>query len=458
MRIGLDARSLTMPRLRGTGRNLLDAYRLIPALRPEWEFVLYHQRPAEAGRRPTAGTEPGRYVATDTGRNDGDPPWHRPNVRRRQLDLPGDRLGAWLHVALPTAATLDRIDLLHLPANDAPWWCPVPYVATIHDLVPLRLRGELSPAATQAFRRGVRRAVRGAAHLITVSAATRDELRDEFGVPAEKITVIPWAADQHIAARARQPLSDRQRCALQMRYGLGPRWLIQFAGANRRKNARGALDGFARVAPERRQGLQIVLVGCEPASYRRELGVDAERFGIADQCRILGFVPHDDLPDLLRGSCGLLMPSRGEGFGLPILDAFACGVPVLTSNTSAMPEVAGDAAVYCDPNDGESIGRGIAALLDKARAAELVARGRARLAQFSWSRTAEAMCAVYERAAASRRPAWPVRAWNVARGPRPVRSPAATRGGTGVPACVPTVGAAPLQSALGPVITTEEGG
>lgn len=440
MRIGLDARSLTMPRLRGTGRNLLDAYRLIPGLRPEWEFVLYHQRPI------------------DESVHDGDPPWRRPNVRLRRLDVPGDRFGAWLHMALPAEAVRDRIDLLHVPANNAPLWCPVPYVATIHDLVPLRLRGELSPAATRAFRHGVRRAVRGAAHLITVSAATRDELHREFGVPPEKVTVIPWAADQHIAARARQPLADDQRRVLQVRYGLGPRWLIQFAGASRRKNARGVLDGLARVAPERRQGLQVVLVGCEPERYRRELRVDAERLGIADQCRLLGFVPHDDLADLLRGAGGLLMPSRNEGFGLPILDAFACGVPVLTSNTSSMPEVAGDAAVYCDPHDGDSIARGIELLLDATRAAELVARGRARLGLFSWSRTAEAMCAVYERAAALRRPAWPVRAWGAVCGRRPVRGPAATCGGTGVPACVPTAGAAPPHSALGPAITTEGGG
>lgn len=433
MRIGLDARSLTMPRVRGTGRNLLDAYRLIPTLRPRWEFVLYHQRPLEAGCHPTAGTEPGRY--------DGDPPWNRPNVRLERLDLPGDRWGAWLHVALPAAAALDRVDLLHLPANNAPWWCPVPYVATIHDLVPLRLRGELSAAATRAFRRGVQRAVRGAAHLITVSAATRDELQDEFGIPAEKVTVIPWAADQRIAARARQPLGDEERRALRARNRLGPRWLIQFAGANRRKNARGALDGFARVSPERRQGLQIVLVGCEPESYRQELRVDAERLGIADQCRVLGFVPHDELADLLRGSCGLLMPSLGEGFGLPILDAFACGVPVLTSNTSTMPEVAGDAAVYCDPNDGESIARGIAVLLDEVRAAELVARGRARLGLFSWSRTAEAMCAVFERAAALRRPAWPARAWNALRGRWPAETPAP-----------------PKRPTLGPAVTTKGGG
>ncbi|MEW6252647.1 MAG: glycosyltransferase, partial [Planctomycetota bacterium] len=113
---------------------------------------------------------------------------------------------------------------------------------------------------------------------------------------------------------------------------------------------------------------------------------------------VLGFVPHADLPGLLANSCGLLMPSRCEGFGLPMLDAFAAGVPVLTSACSSMPEVAGDAAVYCDPEDPESIAAGIGQLLEPERAAALVERGRARLSLFTWERTAEAMCAVYERA------------------------------------------------------------
>lgn len=370
---------MTSSRPRGTGRNLFDAYRSIPALRPEWEFVLYHQRPL-----------------VDRVRHSDHAPWHYPNVTLRRIEIPGDRLNAWFQVRLPLAARRDRIDLLHLPANAMPAWCPVPSVVTIHDLIPLQLPGELPPRQTRAFRRGIVRGVRQAAHIIAVSAATRDELHRDFGVPPERVTVIPWAPDAHLLAELRRELTAEQRAGVCTKYDLEARWLLSFSGSTARKNAHGVLAGFAALRPEERRGVTLVLVGCEPAACREALAAEAARLNIAASTRIYGFLPHEDLPALLRGATGLLMPSRYEGFGLPILDAFACGVPVLTSLVSSMPEVAGNAAVYCIPEDPHSIAAGIRQLLEPAVAAELVRRGRARLARFSWRRTAEAMCGVYE--------------------------------------------------------------
>ena len=383
MKIGLDARTLTAPRPRGTGRNLLDAYRLVPALRPDWEFVFYHQRPVDQ-----AASAP-------------DAPWNHPNVQLRLIDIPGDRFDAWFQLRLPLAARSDRLDLLHLPANAAPRWCPVPCVVTIHDLAPLVVPDELPPRETRAFRRGILRAVAAATHIITPSQATRNTLHQDLGVHPDRMTVVPWAPDAGIVEGTREPLTAARRAALRSKYELGEHWLISFSGSARRKNARGVLDGFARVPAEQRRGVQVLLTGCEPADYRAALVATAERLGISSDCRILGFVPHADLPALIQGSSGLLIPSRCEGFGLPILDAFACGVPVLTSNTSSMPEVAGDAAVYCDPHAPCSIAAGITQLLDPNVAARLIPLGRERLSQFNWHRTAEAMCAVYEQSGAS---------------------------------------------------------
>lgn len=391
MNIGLDARTMTVPRPRGTGRNLLDLFRRVPLLRPDWRFILYHQRPLSAADRARP-----------------DAPWQLPNVALRQIDLPGDRLDAWFQLRLPYAARRDRLDLLHLPANAAPAWCPVPSVVTIHDLIPLTLPGELSARATRAFRRGIVRAVRNATHIITVSCATRDALRREFDVPEERMTVVGWAPDARVLAATTAQVTAAERRGIEVRYHLGPRWLITFSGSTRRKNAVGVLAGFAQVPSQARGDMQVALLGCEPEAYRAELTARAEQLGIGAHCRVLGFVPHEDLPGLLRGSAGLLMPSRGEGFGLPILDAFAAGVPVLTSNVSSMPEVAGDAAVYCNPDDAGSIAAGIAKLLEPAVATRLVEAGRRRLALFDWERTAAAVCAVYEKCLARSRVSEPV--------------------------------------------------
>jgi glycosyltransferase involved in cell wall biosynthesis len=376
-RIGLDARSIFMPRPRGTGRNLLDAYRLIPSLRPAWQFTLYHQRdvPCEVSQG-------------------------FPNVRTRRIDIPGDRLDLWFQVRLPAAAWRDGVDLLHLPANAAPRRAPVPLVVTVHDLMPLTDVGGCSPVQQRAFRRGVERTVRDAVHIISPSQATCDELHDRFGVDLERVTVIPWAPDRAIATAvgATDGSTMQGRIArVRAHYGLEQDWLISFGGSSPRKNTRGLLDGFARVVRALRDQVQLVVVGCEPASLRAELEEWARALGVRADCRLLGFVPHEDLPGLLSGARALAMPSLCEGFGLPILDAFACGTPVLTSDLSSMPEVAGEAAIYCDPHSPLSIADGLTRLLDGACVERLRAAGYERLREFSWERTARLMCEVYER-------------------------------------------------------------
>ena len=456
LRVGLDARSLFMPRPRGTARNLLDAWHHIANLRPDWQLILYHQRPAPAAPRattitasaaPAQATWPAGLAALLA----------LPNVRSRHLDIPGDRWDLWFQLCLPLAAWRDRVDLLHLPANAAPAWCPVPAVVTVHDLTPLTVDARPSRQA-RAFERGVVRAVRSAAQIIAPSHATRDELCRRFGVPAERVSVIPWAPDRGIvlalerccgqvatgewqapnaqpehaappsasvrsACDDARPAGDHRPFAaagslsgedgapagagatwqieqVRARYGLRRQWLLNFSGSAPRKNALNLLRAFARLRPDARRDVQLVLVGCEPPSFRRQLAAAGARLGIGERCRLLGFVPHDDLPWLLRGARGMVMPSLAEGFGLPILDAFACGTPVLTSDLSSMPEVAGDAAEYCNPRDPESIAAGMARLLDPVVAGRLRQAGTARLRQFSWERTARLMCEVYERAAA----------------------------------------------------------
>ena len=368
-----------MPRPRGTGRNLRDAYRLIPSMRPDWDFVLYYQR------------EAGEIAATLA---------DQPNVRLRHIDIPGDRFDLWFQVRLPLAAWRDGIDLLHLPANAAPLWCPVPSVVTVHDLIPLTVEEEQNAVSRRSFERGVRRAVRSAGRIISPSEATRLGLCREFRVCPERVSVIPWAPDAGItSAELHQGTAEPPATVEQVRerHELAREWLLNFSGASPRKNAVRLIDSFAAVAPELREGVQLVLLGCEPASYRAELAARCARHGLKDTCRLLGFVPHADLPALLGGARGLLMPSLCEGFGLPILDALACETPVLTSNLSSMPEVAGEAALYCDPRDASSIAAGIVAILDSDTAKRLRREGHSRVREYTWQRTARLMCETYER-------------------------------------------------------------
>ncbi|MFH1746384.1 MAG: glycosyltransferase family 1 protein [Planctomycetota bacterium] len=384
MNIGLDARSIFSPRPRGTGRNLLDAYRLIPALRPDWRFVLYHQH--ERDQCPHANAAVPRWPT---------------NVRLRRLDIPGDRLGAWLQIRLPLAAWRDGLDLLHLPANTAPIYCPVPTVVTVHDLAPLKVPDEASPRQRRQFRRGIQRALRSAAHIITPSQATCDELCADFDVDSEHIAIIPWAPDNSLLTES----NPAALTTVRDHYGLNRPWLLHFSGRARRKNVAGVIAALRLLPPEIRATYQTVFVGCGTVSERAHLQDQVIQAGIADDCRILGFVPHEEVSALLRGAHALLIPSLHEGFGLPILDAFTCRVPVLASQCSSLPEVAGDAALYCDPTAPPSIAAGITRIVRDDVRRDLIRRGAERVSQFTWERTARQMCEVYQRCRVHKRAA-----------------------------------------------------
>ena len=383
VRIGIDARSLFSPRPRGIGRTLYDFFALLPELRPDWQFVLYHQNPERACALSTPHAEP---------------PWQASNVRTRRFDLRGDRLDAWFQIGLPLHAWRDGLSLLHCPANAAPRFSPTRLVVTIHDLIPLQIEGELNAVETQRFARGVRRAVRSAARIITPSAATRAALTAHFDVPPQRVSVVPWAADTALAARL--PLAQRAAVqeALRTRLDVSTPWLLNFSGQSRRKNATGLLQAYARLSADERGTAPLVLTGVEPAPFRAQLRELIATLGIERDCRLLGFVDLDELAALLAGARGVAIPSLCEGFGLPILDAFAAAKPVLAGQASSLPEVGGDAAVYCDAFEIDSITAGLRALLDDAANAIRVERGARRLAEYSWRQTAVGIANAYERA------------------------------------------------------------
>ena len=149
---------------------------------------------------------------------------------------------------------------------------------------------------------------------------------------------------------------------------------------------------------ELRCEVQFVLVGVEPIKQRAELTKLIGELGIAENCAVFGFAPEEDIAPLLSGADALAFCSLYEGFGLPILDAFRCETAVLTSNVSSMPEVAGEAVVYCDPGDCSSIAEGMTRLLRDADLRDLlVRRGRERVQRFTWEGPAETICRILEK-------------------------------------------------------------
>jgi glycosyltransferase involved in cell wall biosynthesis len=318
-----------------------------------------------------------------------------PNFSLRSLPLP--RL--WTHARLGPALMRDRPALLFVPAHVIPLRHP-PSVVTIHDLGYLTF-----PEAHTARRRlelhlTTRWSLRAARHVIAISRATRDDLVRHYGAEPARISVI-----HHGLSPAFRPAEDdAAAAATRARHGLGGPYFLYVGTIQPRKNLVRLIEAFARAMPH------LTLAGAAPllALAGRQGWLSAaitrraHELGVADHVRFLGYVPDHDLPALLAGSLAFVFPSLYEGFGMPVLEAMACGAPVLTSTSSALPEVAGDAALLVDPADTDAIAAGLARLASEPDLRlTLRARGLARAAEFSWDRCARATLEVLRNAAGS---------------------------------------------------------
>ena len=371
MRVGVDMRAVYQLRRRGTGKNLLDLYTTLARMQPDWRFVMFHR-----------------------GRSGDDPFEQFENVESCKIDISGDRLNLWQQIRLPLAARWAGVDVLHCPANRAPRWPIVPMVVTIHDLIPLD--SDTGDKAASRWWRNVTRAAKNARRIITPSQFTRENIVNRLHVQSDKVVVNHWAPD-----RGCQRVTDADRLArIRSQYGLdaGRPYVFGFGAADPRKNTRGILMAWAKLPGAMRQAYQLLLVGIDETAME-PLRTQVQRLGIADSCVLAGFADEADLPVIVSGATAMCYPSLSEGFGLPILDAFVCRTAVLTSSTTSLPEVAGDAAVLVAPDDPAAIADGLMRLLDdEALRAHLVARGAERVETFTWPACGRRVSAVLEEA------------------------------------------------------------
>lgn len=263
----------------------------------------------------------------------------------------------------------------------------LPTVLTMYDLIPLLFPQYTSARARLLFRWMAGAALRSAARVIAISGATRDDVLATYRVAPEKVAVVPLAADPVFCP---QP-SAAVRTAAEG-YGLPGEYVLYLGSNKPHKNLVGLIRAWSRIQPT---ALPLVIAGAWDDRYP-ESRQEADALGMGDQVRFLGPVPDSDLPALYSGASLFVFPSEYEGFGLPVLEAMACGTPVVCSNESSLPEVAGEAALYVDPTDEESIAQGIGELLeDPDLCRELRERGLARAKLFSWERMARETLGLY---------------------------------------------------------------
>ena len=375
MLIGIDASRAVAARRTGTETYSLRLICDLIALGTGHRFRLY------TNGQPPAGLFGGDRTAA--------------NVELRSIPFP--RL--WTHLRLSAEMAVHPPDVLFVPAHVLPLIHPRRSVVTVHDLGYLAYPEAHNPGDRRYLDWSTRWNARRAKIVIADSAATRADLIRAYGVDERKIRVIYLGRDETLV-----PVREAHLLAeVQARYGIAVHYLLYVGTLQPRKNLARVIEAFARVAAAPAfSGLQLVLAGKKGWLYD-DLFAQVERMGLAGRVLFPGYVDDADLPALLSGALAFVFPSLYEGFGIPVLEAGACGVPVITSNTSSLPEVAGDAALLVDPHDVDAIAEAMNRLVtDEALRTELSRRGLANVQRFSWEKCARETLAVLVEAGRSK--------------------------------------------------------
>jgi len=299
-------------------------------------------------------------------------------------------------VSFPRLCRQQKADVAHIPYWGPALRSPVPIVVTIHDLIPLLLTDYRGSVWVRLYNGLVSASARGASAIITDSEASRRDIVAHLSLPEERIYAIPLAVGERYQPRV-GALVDQ---AVRRKYELPDQYVLYLGGFDRRKNVSTLLLAYTYVAQAVGEMYPLVLAGKLPEADSR-LFPDprpySKQLGLEEVVRFIGPVEEDDKPALYRGAACFVYPSRYEGFGLPPLEAMACGTPVVAAEATSLPEVVGAAGFLVDPDDAVKMAGAILGVLIQPELAQVLRqKGLEQAARFSWDRTAQATLGVYE--------------------------------------------------------------
>ncbi len=286
--------------------------------------------------------------------------------------------------------------LAHVPYWAPPLRSPAPIVVTVHDLIPLLLPEYRGSRKVQVYTSLVAAATAGAALVLTDSHASARDIVQHLKLPEERVRAIHLAAGPHYTPKGEWQVDDPIRAG----YGIEQEgYVLYLGGFDTRKNVRGLLSAWTWASGSIGQGYPLILAGQLPAPgsphYADYLAL-AQELDIADTVRFIGPVAEAHKPALYRGATAFVYPSRYEGFGLPLLEAMACGVPVVAGSGASLPEVVGSAGYLIPPDDTRAIGAALLTIVvEPSVHADLRARSLAQAQTFSWERTARETALAY---------------------------------------------------------------
>lgn len=375
MNIGIDARFAIHNR-RGIGNYVLNLIRFLAVQDQENLYYLYTDREDWEGILP-----------------------HQETMVARQLQT--SNYLAWEQFSLPLQARRDRLDVLHCTGNTAPLALApsISLVTTVHDVMYLKPEKALpqSTSLYQRLGRIYRRAVvpptvRGSAAILTVSEFSKSDILSHFrDLPSERIHVTPLGLNPHCRILAEDEVETDYLSSL----GVNSGYLLTLGGYDPRKNTSQVIRAFMKLKGAGGLHEKLVVVGI-PNWRQSVFWQEAQALGGGEDVVFTEFVTEGQLVSLYNRATAFLYPSLYEGFGLPPLEAMACGTPVITSQVTSIPEVVGDAALLIDPSNEEALTRAIGTMVaDRELRDRLKTQGKHRSAEFSWSRLSAETLRVY---------------------------------------------------------------
>jgi glycosyltransferase involved in cell wall biosynthesis len=306
---------------------------------------------------------------------------------------------AWEQIALPALLTRLGIDVLHSPHYTRPLRrLRCASVVGVMDLTYVLLPEHHAWSRRMFFRRMLPAAAARADRIIAISESTKRDAAAHLGIPADRIDAIPLA----ISAAYRADISPSQVEATRQRLNLPPEYVLFVGTIEPRKNLVRLIRAYEEAVRADPRVPDLVLVGMR-GWHTEEFDRALAESGVRRRIHTVGYVPEQDLPQVYCGAASFVYPSLYEGFGIPILEALACGVPTITSSTSSMPEVAADAALLVDPHDTGALSAAMLRLFhDRVLRDTLRQKGLTRAAAFTWERTATLTIETYRRALAAK--------------------------------------------------------
>ena len=291
----------------------------------------------------------------------------------------------WEEVHIPTRLSEERVEIYHVPQNGIglPKKKASKYVVTIHDLIPYTMPETVGKGYLRIFLDQMPRIVEEADLIVTVSEYSKKDIIRYFNLPAEKIVVTHLAPEDFY-----RPLPPEEVSQLLCKYNLEPGYILYVGGFSQRKNIPAIVKALAQIKDQIPEHYRVVIAG-SPGRGTEEVREVARALGVEDRVDLPGFIPVEEMAHLYNGAKLFIYPSYYEGFGLPPLEAMACGVPVITSNVTSIPEVVGDGARMVAPDDVIGLAEEMHNLLtDEEAWRDQQRKGFARVAQFDWRKTA----------------------------------------------------------------------